>query len=167
MANPKYFRANQAEQPVSCDSFKTFLMTERAPGSSCALKIAFARSGLGCNKGSDPPLQVVGTRSRASRGGTSSEARNGSLGGKRKQASETCRPGSRGSASLPRATADHVSIPRAIPDRAKACLLPNENNLTLRLRSTACFFNADGERLRGLDGSRRMETRTDESVIGN
>ena len=34
--NPKYFKPNQKEQPVSCDSFKTFLMTERARSGRCA-----------------------------------------------------------------------------------------------------------------------------------
>src|SRR5271165_3993190 len=80
----------------------------------------------GSEKGRDPSLLVVGTRSCAIRGGTSSEARNGrnspvpsasSQGGKRKQASETCHLGSHRSASLPRAIADHVSVPRATPER--------------------------------------------------
>ena len=48
-----------------------------------------------------------------------------------------------------------------------ASLLANENNLTLGLGSAACFFDADGKRIDGFDGSRRMETRTNETVIGD
>jgi len=51
--------------------------------------------------------------------------------------------------------------------RRSASLLANENNLTLGLGSAACFFDADGKRIGGFDGSRRMETRTNETVIGD
>ena len=46
-------------------------------------------------------------------------------------------------------------------------LLADKDNLTLRLGSTACFFDADRECIGGFDRSRRVETGTDESVIGN
>jgi hypothetical protein len=51
--------------------------------------------------------------------------------------------------------------------RRSTSLLADENNLTLRLDGAAFFFDADRKRICGLDGSRRMETRADESVSGD
>ena len=56
---------------------------------------------------------------------------------------------------------------RKLDEEKLDVLLTYENDLAFRLGSAACFFDADRERTRRLDRSRRMETGSDQSVIGH
>ena len=75
--------------------------------------------------------------------------------------------GGKGRSLRLRLRGSHVYRTCGAGSRGSASLLANENNLTLGLGSAACFFDADGKRIGGFDGSRRMETRTNETVIGD